>query len=90
MKRNRFATEIVLGERYRESVTGFEGTATAIVFFLNGCERVTLERWFEDKGELRELTFDAPRLLHQPSQKPVVVSRTGGVRPGPTRSSANR
>ena len=36
-------TTVELGERYRDSLTGVEGVATARINFLHGCERITLE-----------------------------------------------
>ena len=83
--KNDYKSEVVLGKKYRDIVTGYEGTATAIVFFLNGCERVTLERWVESEASLKELTFDAPRLKDVETQKQVRVARTGGVRNQPGR-----
>lgn len=89
-RKNTYPSDVVLGERYRDTVSGYEGIATATCFFLHGCERVTLEQWIERSGELRELTFDAPRLLHVDTRKQVETRRTGGVRPMPTRTGANR
>ena len=34
---------VKLGEKYRDSITGFEGIATARVTYLYGCVRVALE-----------------------------------------------
>lgn len=51
-----FTTFIILGDRYRDEDTKFEGVATAITFYRNGCERVQLkalvssspvEHWFD-------------------------------------------
>lgn len=76
-----FESQIVLGERYRDSVSGYEGVATGVAFFLHGCERVTVEQWVESAGDMRELTFDAPRLVHVDTAKPVRSDRTGGYKP---------
>ncbi len=78
-----FESSVVLGERYRDTITGYEGVATAVYFFLNGCERVTLEQWIEGQGELKELTFDAPRLVHVATEAQVTTTRTGGFKPDP-------
>lgn len=85
-------TDVILGERYRDDLTGVEGVATARINFLHGCERVTLEVLNDKDGELKEYTFDAPRLIRVVTQQPVEmkVAKTGGSRPGPTRSGLTR
>lgn len=88
MSKNKFETDVVLGQRYRDTVSGYEGVATACVFFLHGCERVTLEQWIQAAGEMRELTFDAPRLEHVETKKVARTTRTGGVRPTPPRTGS--
>jgi hypothetical protein len=88
--KNGFESDIILGDRYRDTVSGYEGVATAAVFFLHGCERVTLEQWIEHAGEMRELTFDAPRLKHLMSGEMATSTRTGGSRPTPPRSGTTR
>ena len=86
-----FRSDVKLGERYRDTVSGFEGTATAVYFFLHGCERVQLENWQAQAGELRELSFDAPRLVHVETKREVTTTRTGGFQPDPPkRGSASR
>lgn len=83
-----YRSQVVLGERYRDVVSNFEGVATATFFYLHGCERVTLEQWDDKNGQLLELTFDAPRLVHVETQKEVTTTRTGGVKPTPPRRGA--
>jgi hypothetical protein len=78
-----FESDIQLGERYRDDLTGFEGTATACYFFLHGCERVLLENFNVEKGEIREQTFDSPRLTHVESETKVTTDKTGGYKPEP-------
>ncbi len=80
-------TDIVLGERYRDTVSGYEGVATAVYFFLHACERVLLEQWDANNAELKELAFDAPRLVHIDTNKQATTTRTGGG-PNPERRSA--
>ncbi|ROZ88972.1 hypothetical protein [Gordonia sp. OPL2] len=75
-KRQRYASDIKLGEKYRDDQTGIEGTAAAIHFFQHGCERVTVELLV--KGELKEYTFDAPRLRHIATGRLATTDRTGG------------
>lgn len=80
MKKSRvnFESEIVMGDRYRDTQTAFEGVATAVYFYQYGCERVNLEAYDSDRKDIRALTFDAPRLVHIESGQPVTVTRTGG------------
>lgn len=89
-KKQTYESDVKLGERYRDTVSGFEGTATGAFFYLHGCERVTLEQWVETAGELRELVFDAPRLEHAETGRPVTTTRTGGFKPAPPRRGAGR
>ena len=49
-----------MGDLYRDSVTGFEGKATAIHHFITGCNQVTLEN--AEDGKLNAIAFDETRL----------------------------
>lgn len=69
-------SDIKLGDRYRDPLTGLEGVATSVTFYLHACERVTLE--FVKEGELKWESFDAPRLVHIESQTQPRTTRTGG------------
>jgi hypothetical protein len=82
----KYETDIRLGERYRDDQTGIEGVATSVHFYQHGCERVTVELVMRD-GELKEYTFDAPRLTHIATGVTAVTTRTGGPRPDPSRPS---
>jgi hypothetical protein len=66
---------VKLGERYRDSITGFEGVATARYEFLYGCIRVMLEG--QKDGQPAEFTFDEQRLTDVPA------ATSGGPRPAP-------
>jgi hypothetical protein len=83
-----FKSDVKLGERYRDTVSGYEGIATAVYFYLHGCERVTLESWREAAAEMKELTFDAPRLEHVETKKQLTTTRTGGFKADPPRRGA--
>lgn len=74
-----FKTNIRMGARYRDSATGFEGTATAVYFFQHGCER-TLVKGINGQGEVVEYVFDAPELEEVSTNKRVelVECKTGG------------
>ena len=87
MKAN-YRTDVRLGERYRDAQTGITGTATAVTFHQHGCERVGIETVID--GKIEEYAFDAPRLVHVETERPVTAVRVGGpakgvshVRPGP-------
>lgn len=71
-----FKSDTKLGEKYRDPLTGIEGMATAVTFYLHACERITLE-WVKD-GEIKYEAFDAPRLLHVESNEQPTTTRTGG------------
>lgn len=75
----KYQTDIKLGEKYRETEHGLVGTVTSVHFYQHGCERATLELISKD-GELKEYTFDAPRLEHCETKKIARTNRTGGPR----------
>jgi hypothetical protein len=69
-------TDIILGDRYRDSVTGIEGVATVVSFYMHACERVTIE-WVKE-GKVEYEAFDAPRLVHCLTGDVPKVVKTGG------------
>ena len=74
------AIEAQLGQRYRDTISGLEGTAVASTLYLHGCERVSIEAMVE--GEPREYAFDIPRLKLLPERTLAsVTERVGGTRP---------
>lgn len=83
MAKQTYKSDIKLGEKYRDDQTGIEGTATAIVFFQHGCERVDIE--LVVNGEIKTYSFDAPRLTHVETGKVATTTRTGG----PAKESAS-
>lgn len=80
MSKKNYSSDVELGEKYKDSQTGFEGIATAIFFFQYGCERVEIQAYDAERQEIRSITFDAPRLVSAKTGKAPVVSRTGGDR----------
>lgn len=77
---NKYKSEIELGERCRDTATGFEGTATALTFFFrHGCERVTL-RGINKGGEVLDYSFDAAEVALAKTGEAVklVEKKTGG------------
>lgn len=77
-KATKYASDIVLGERYRDDQTGYEGVATSVTFFQHACERVCIENYDATRKEVKEAMFDAPRLRHITSGKVAEVEKTGG------------
>jgi len=84
--KKKYETDTRLGDRYRDALTGFEGVATAVTFYLHACERITLE--FVKDGELKYESFDAPRLEHVQSGARMTATKTGG--PGGREAAPNR
>ncbi len=68
---------VVLGERYRDSITGFEGVAVSSATYLYGCIRVQLERADKD-GKSESDYFDEQRLVLVPAGDPVATTATSG------------
>jgi hypothetical protein len=78
-------TEIALGKKCRDTITGFEGTATGRFEYLHGCVRWNLTGVLN--GEPKDFTFDEPQLEAVPD--PVAHEPTrgaGGPRPTPART----
>jgi hypothetical protein len=73
-----YTSDVILGDQYRDSQSGFEGIATAIYFYQYGCERVQVEAFDKKAQDIRAIAFDAPRLIHVKSGKAPAVKRTGG------------
>lgn len=68
---------VKLGKKYRDSISGFEGIATARYTFLHGCERILLEGGIGEDGKVRDLVVDEQRLTDTPK------ATSGGPMPGP-------
>jgi hypothetical protein len=78
-------TQIELGRKYRDQITGFEGVAIARAEYLYGCTRVTLTAISGD--DVKEYTFDSPSLVDAESGTGYRSEKTGGPRPMPPRRS---
>ena len=76
-KKSTFETDIVLGEKYRDKATGFEGTAKAVYFYEHACERVALTG-MNTQGEVVEYVFDSPELESVATQETPRVKTPGG------------
>lgn len=80
--------KIQLGKRYRDTITGFEGVATARTEFLHGCVRWSLLGVIA--GEPKDFSFDEPQLAEvSDSERHEPTRGTGGPRPAPSRTGLN-
>lgn len=79
------STGVTLGEKYRDEITGFVGTAIARVEYLNGCIRIELEGKVDKDGKPQESVFvDEQRLVHVGTRRRVAsAAPVGGSRPRP-------
>ena len=73
---------VVLGQRYRDPVSGWEGIAVCFHSYMFGCRRVTVAGKDSD-GKPDEYTFDEPQLENSQEGPPLTVTplaKTGGPR----------
>jgi hypothetical protein len=73
--------ELELGARYRDKVSGWEGTLTACYVYMNGCVRCELADK-DDKAQPKAFVFDQEQITLV-TAKPVATKRatpTGGSR----------
>lgn len=75
-----YRSDIVLGERYLDAQTGYEGVATGVSFFQHACERICLEAFDSTRKMVVEQIFDAPRLTAVSNGKKATSTKTGGPR----------
>jgi len=86
-----YKSDIVLGERYVDEQTGYDGVAVSVHFYQHACERVSLEAYDANTKKVHETFFDAPRLTHVVTGKKAKAEKTGGpARPGEKRGGAIR
>jgi hypothetical protein len=79
MKKN----SVELGDRARDSVTGYTGIAVGSSRWLHGCERITLQAPVNKDGSIPDaVTFDAPQL--ECLKAGVVATTRSGGGPGKT------
>ena len=79
-----YRSDIRLGEKYRDKMTGVVGTATSLHFFQNACERVVLT--YLNKGLVENANFDAVDLVDAESGAEAKSEKPGG----PERTMAER
>ena len=88
---NEFKSDIVLGDRYVDKQTGYEGVATSVSFFQFACERVCIEAFDTTRKQVVESVFDAPRLTRVKTGEVAKTAKTGGPQnPNPQRGSLSR
>ena len=77
---------IELGDKVRDTLTGFEGIAVAKTYWLYGCVRIGVERAKLDKDgnpAEQELWFDEQRIVGIEPPKPATDRAPGGPRRDP-------
>lgn len=73
------AKEVVLGERYRDTITEFEGVAVVEMRHLNGCKQYVLEPGLDEDGKLRpQAAFDEQRLVEAETGERVATEAPPG------------
>lgn len=76
---------VSLGDKVKDTISGFEGIAVAMHSYLQGCERITIQPEVGKDGKLPETqTFDEP-LLKVIKEKQ--VSMVGDYLGGPEKYS---
>ena len=81
---------IKLGSKVRDTLTGFEGTATGRTTFLYGCVRICIESTEIQKGEVVENWFDEQRVETVKKTKPQVSPGSSAAPGGPQRDVMRR
>ncbi len=73
---------IQLGDKVRDSITGYSGIVVAITEWLYGCRRIGVQaQELKDGKPVEECWFDEQRLTETPK------ATTGGPRNDPSRAS---
>lgn len=80
-KANTIELPVTMGEKYRDTVSGWEGTATAVIVYMNGCIRVETSGQDKD-GKPIGYMFDQEQLVHvdAPPVERKAPALTGGDR----------
>ncbi|HSW13381.1 MAG TPA: hypothetical protein VLI06_11115 [Solimonas sp.] len=82
--------KIQLGDKAKDSVTGFEGVCTSRTEYISGCTRVGLQPPVGADGKMPDAGhFDEPMcVVLQGGAVPAMPSDRGGPRPAPTQHAA--
>jgi hypothetical protein len=77
---------INLGDKAKDSISGFTGIVTGKFSFLNGCVRMRIDPDKLDKSGLviDGRDFDEEQLVLVKAAKARIVAPSGGPRPGPS------
>jgi hypothetical protein len=81
----KYASDLKLGERYKDSTTGIAGHLVALHFYEHACERGTL-RYVNGQQDVVESSFDAPELVHVETGEVATATMPGG----PARAEGRR
>lgn len=80
-----------LGEKVKDTVTGFSGIVTARTEWLNGCKRYGVQsQKLKDNKPLDQQWFDEEQLTAAGNGIKAVQRMTGGPRPAPMRAADPR
>lgn len=74
------------GEKVKDTITGFKGTITAVIEYMNGCIRYQIQPSIDEKGEYREsqiIDEQQLELIIKPKPEKKERELTGGDRPRP-------
>ena len=74
----KISNNLELGARYRDVVTGFEGTATGFCTYITGCDQVLLTGPAGEDGGVKARWYDVDRLtrrLRTESPQPITLPR---------------
>jgi hypothetical protein len=81
-----YESEIEVGARYRDTVSGWEGVATAVYFYMNGCVRVEISHRDKD-GKPEGYVFDEQQVEAVASKKPAAKKPAKAAVGGPRDSA---
>jgi len=74
---------VELGDKVKDSVSGFEGVAVARHTYLQGCNRISVQPVIDKEGKLLESqAFDEPQLIVLKQKKIKVKKETKKNKPG--------
>ena len=84
--------EIKLGDKVKDTITGFKGIAVARINWINGCDRITIQpEGLTEKGETFDVeTFDEPQIKVITPKKIKTISNKKGGAPLPRAVTARK
>lgn len=84
LERKETKMRIKLGDKARDTITGFEGTVVALTDWLHGCRRVSIQpSTLHDGKPVEIVSFDEPQVELIESGPERQPTETGGPRPEP-------